>query len=202
MPTASQSHAQTSARPKVTDTIARHVAYAFDVCRAGSLVAMHCHTAHGGVIIHFDEAEFELKARGRRDSNGNPWRGLRPVNGDALVKADAAATVPKESCAHSIAIQHEIESGGPCASAHTTPGLAAQIWEWHKQNLDATVAAAAARFRAQPDSYGSWLTHYQRGELRRLRREAGLSLCPRQVATNHTQLAAAGQPLPKPGGKL
>jgi len=63
--------ATTSARPRVTDIVARVHATHLDVCRQGNLVGLHLATTAGVVMVTMDVGEFVRAARGPRDHNGN-----------------------------------------------------------------------------------------------------------------------------------
>lgn len=58
---------------RVTDVVQRAHAQALDVTAAGDLVALHCRTSRGTVVVTVALVDFLAAARGPRDANGRPW---------------------------------------------------------------------------------------------------------------------------------
>lgn len=167
-----------NARPNVTATIARHVAVAVDVCRAGDLVALHLHTTRGTVTVTIGEAAFVAAARGPVDSNGNPWRTgqmddarLKPAGEDAekskLPRGEATARCP-------------------------------QAWESLKQDLTRSIDDVASEHGLQKSTLQNWIIAHHPGELVHLRHAAGLNChgnpsktTPKDVFARDERCAAA-----------
>lgn len=86
-----------SRKPNCTTVADRFHADAFEVCRAGSMVALHCYTRRGEIVLTVSEAEFLKTARGAKDSNGLPWRELQdPKQREQIILADVAAIEAKK----------------------------------------------------------------------------------------------------------
>lgn len=66
-------NSESATRRRCTATVGRAHANALAVCKFGQLIALHCATAAGEIIITVDEADFNAACRGPRDHNGNPF---------------------------------------------------------------------------------------------------------------------------------
>lgn len=178
MPPTPQSPAGT--RRNVTAVIGRHLALSVDICRAGDQVAIHAHTQLGTVVVTLGEREFVTKARGRTDSNNNPFRSLeqiRELAGDA-----APVPVRREP-------QARDEVSAKCEAA----------WAYAQQCLHVPANDIALAHGLVPSTFRLWLSKHHPRELTRLRREAGLSVRP---TSNGEPIPVVKLPVLKPGGKI
>lgn len=180
MPPTPQSPA--GSRRNITAVIGRHQALSIDVCRAGDQVAIHAHTQFGAVVITLAEREFVTKARGRVDSNNNPFRSLEQIRELAGETPKATLMQPRRAAAKSACTER-------CEEA----------WEYLKTHLHLPARDVAIAYGLVPSTFTQWLTYHQRGQLSHLRREAGLTLRPTSSVEPLPQIR---EPILKPGGKL
>jgi hypothetical protein len=183
MPTDLQVHAGTRRRGNVTEIIGRHEARSFDICRAGPLVAIHAHTSQGTVVITLGEREFVQKARGRIDSNGNPFRSLEEIR-ELAGEGPAPLTQMRRATEHG-------KNSERCAAA----------WEILRMQPELAAADIAASCGVQPNTFSQWISYHHRGELRQMRSAAGLPLKPARRPAG-LPLVDVKAPVLKPGGKL
>lgn len=137
---------------RVTEVCARFHAGCIDVCKEGSVVALHFSTPQGVVVITAELREFVQKLRGARDHIGNPL----PTPEDLVVRQIEPATVavlesPPRVCPRG-------RMGRPPLS-----GVKLQKYEAAARDLLAgTYATKAATARAHGCDYTAWLKWLER----------------------------------------
>lgn len=106
----------------MVDVIQREHAQALSVATAGELVALHCHTASGTIVVTVPLVVFQAAARGERDGNGRPWPAARRSSIEVL-EADAEETRPASN-PHLVRKPHEcgFEAGAPAYTPPTATG--------------------------------------------------------------------------------
>ena len=72
-----------------TKITARYVAGSLDVCRVGSLVALHFATGEGTIIIRMRERDFVKGARSPTDYHGHPFRTLEQLDAEKSLLVEA-----------------------------------------------------------------------------------------------------------------
>lgn len=161
-------------RRRVTDVVGRLHAQALDVTTAGELVALHCHTAKGTVVVTVAMPVFATAARGPRDGNGRPWPEPRRSSRDVL-ETDAERT-------RRAVVAQAVPEASPCSSTYTPPSPTGKITRAKmtperlariEAGARACIADASLRPRQVAEQIGEPLsTFYQvLGRLRRQTRQ-------------------------------
>ncbi len=173
-----------SAALRCTDVVRQFVATGFDVTCAGEHCALHCYSPSGTTVVVVPLVDFLAKARGPRDANGRAFpRGAQKLT-------YAAPALPAVARPRAV-----IDTGARHARC-------AQVFACLKSDLTLAAADACAAAGVTPEAFSAWVNREHRGELKRLRRAAGLAFKPVRRPQNLATAAARGEPLRKPGGAL
>lgn len=154
-------------RSRVVDVVQRIAAQGFAVTTAGDLVAVHCYTARGTVIVTGPLVAFVGAARAERDANGRPF--AEKTSNRAVMEADAAearalAPVPLPEPVPAAAAEAAVQPSCKRGWSRMTPERQARIDAAARRVLAGELPhAQAAREIGEPVSY----LHTAAGRLRR-----------------------------------
>lgn len=143
----------------------RVAAQGFAVTTAGDLVAIHCYTAQGTVIVTGPLVAFNDTARAERDANGRPFAAR--ISTMAVLEADAAqarAAVPAPVPVPLPVLEEPVRLSAKRTWQRMTPERQARIDAAARRVLAGELQhAQAAREIGEPVSY----LHTAAGRLRR-----------------------------------